>query len=150
MLTIFKYTLLVFLLRTQVIGQVVYVSDGDTFHVKIKSGEKIRIRLEGIDCPEITQPYGLEAKEFVINNILNKEVRLHIVDTDQYGRKIAKVFFNGKDLAKALLENGYAWHYKRYNQETDMAELENTARTNKVGLWSEPNPVPPWEFRKTR
>ena len=129
-------------------GQVVYVSDGDTFHLKPESGEKIKVRVADIDCPETTQAYGLEAKEFVMNQVKGKVVELVIIDTDRYGRKVARVLYGGKDLSEELVRNGYAWHYKQYSSDKQLAKLEQEARVKKLGLWKDPSPVAPWEFRK--
>jgi micrococcal nuclease len=142
------YFSLYILLQTSITGKVVYVSDGDTFNFITLTGNKIKIRVEGVDAPEGLQEFGLEAKEFVVNEILNKIVRLEVINTDRYGRKVAKVFYDGKDLRKELLRNGYAWHYKAYNKELELANLEIKAMDEKKGLWAKNNPMPPWEFRK--
>ena len=62
---------------------------------------------------------------------------------------MARIIYDGNnDLSKVLLANGFAWHYKKYNQEDELAELEILARTQKKGLWAQDNPMPPWEYRK--
>lgn len=133
-------------------GRVIYVSDGDTFHFVEKGkseGLKIRIRLAEVDCPESTQPFGLEAKKFVMDRINKKKVTIQKTGMDQYGRTIAHVFYgDGKNLAEELLSNGYAWHFKRYSDRQSYADLENTARLKKVGLFKSSDQIPPWEWRK--
>lgn len=129
-------------------GSLLYISDGDTFRMVLEDGTKLRIRIADIDCPEKTQPYGLEAKEFVFNQVKNKEVLISIKGTDRYGRKIANVFYGDKNLAEELLKNGYAWHYLKHSNDEELQKLEQLARTNKVGLWADENPVAPWEFRR--
>ena len=75
-------------------GIVSYVSDGDTIHMIVKN-QKYKIRFYGIDTPERTQEYGLEAKEFVYKRIMNRNIKVRVMDTDRYGRKVGKVYYNG-------------------------------------------------------
>lgn len=138
---------IVWLIQVELTGTVVYVSDGDTFRMLSWQGEKITIRVEGIDCPEMTQPFGLEAKEFVVKEILDQQVTIQILKEDRYGRKVARVFYRGKQLEHELLKRGLAWHYKEYNQEKSLARLEIKARQSKVGLWSG-SYIAPWDYRK--
>ena len=70
---------------------------------------------------------------------------------DRNKRLIAEIILiGGRNLNKELVRNGLAWHFKKYSDNEDYAELENEARQNKIGIWSEPNPVAPWEWRKTK
>lgn len=62
----------------------------------------------------------------------------------------ARVIVDEKDLSEEQVREGYAWHYKKYSTDETLAELETTAREAKVGLWSEANPLEPWEFRDRR
>lgn len=102
-----------------------------------------------MDCPESTQPFGLEAKEFVMDQILKKTVLIHQTAIDQYERTVAHVFFgDGKNLAEELLSNGFAWHYKRYSDRQDYADLEHIAKTKKLGIFKNSDQIPPWEWRK--
>lgn len=133
---------------SQIAGTVSYVSDGDTFHFISEDGEKIKVRVADIDCPERTQEFGLEAKEFTLLEIADKQVMLVVKDTDRYGRKVSFVKYEGKDLSEQLLINGLAWHYKKYSTLQALSELEAAARASKAGLWHSATPVPPWEYRK--
>lgn len=133
-------------------GKIIYVSDGDTFHF-VEAGkatmQKIRVRLAEVDCPESTQPFGLEAKEFVMDRVFRKTVVIQKTDIDQYGRTIAHVFYgDGKNLAEELLSNGYAWHYKRYSDRQSYADLEQQAISRKLGLFANSDQIPPWEWRR--
>lgn len=144
-------TFLPFLLPAQEIkGIAVYISDGDTFHFLPEDNKKLKVRVADIDCPEQLQPFGLEAKEFVINQIKDKEIIIKINSTDRSGRKIARVFYEGKDLSEELVKNGYAWHYTKYSKDPFLTELELQARINKIGLWADPKSIAPWEFRKRK
>ncbi|HNP08092.1 MAG TPA: thermonuclease family protein [Cyclobacteriaceae bacterium] len=133
---------------SQISGTVTYVSDGDTFHLITESGNKIKVRVADIDCPESTQEYGLEAKQFTNQAIKGKQVALTIKQTDRYGRKVAFVTYDGKDLSQQLLKHGLAWHYKRYSILAKYAQMEDSARYNKIGLWQSKNPMAPWDYRK--
>lgn len=82
--------------------------------------------------------------------VAGKVVKVWETDTDRYGRTVAFVFSNGVDLNKELLKAGLVWHYKKYSRDVEFAKLENKARASKIGLWSEPDPVPPWKFRKKK
>lgn len=135
---------------SQITGKVTYVSDGDTFHLITSEGNKIKVRVADIDCPERSQDYGLEAKEFVVREIKDKTVSLQIKETDRYRRKVAFVTYSGKDLSEELLKNGLAWHYKRYSNKEYLGNLEMIAKESGKGLWSVANPIAPWEWRKQK
>ena len=130
-------------------GKVTYVSDGDTIHL-VSNNQKYKIRFYGIDTPEKSQKFGLEAKEFTYNRVFGKTVEVEIKDTDRYGRNVGTVHYdNGKDLNFELVKNGYAWWYEQYaknNQQLKMAQ--EYAKANKLGFWVQHNPVAPWDYRK--
>jgi len=129
------------------IGKVIAIKDGDTIEMLVDS-LPLRIRLAYIDCPEKNQAFGQKAKQFSSDLCFGKIVKAVKTDTDRYGRTIAFVYLpDGRCLNNELLKNGFAWHYKKYSQDKTLAQLENTARANKLGLWLDPNPVAPWEFR---
>jgi micrococcal nuclease len=131
-------------------GKVVGISDGDTIKV-LKDGKQVKIRLAAIDCPEKKQPYGQKAKHFTAGMVAGKVVKVWETDIDKrYGRIVAFVFVGDKNLNKELLKAGLAWHYKQYSRDPEMAKLEFQARSEKRGLWAEPNPVAPWEWRRQK
>jgi endonuclease YncB( thermonuclease family) len=72
------------------------------------------------------------------------------VTKDRYGRTVAWVYVNGKNLCEELVRNGMAWHYKKYSSDQNLADFETQARIGKAGLWSDPHAIPPWEFRKIK
>ena len=123
------------------------ISDGDTIKVLV-GNEQVRIRLEGIDCPERGQPFGNNAKQLVGELCHNREIGYVENDRDRWGRVIATVYVDGNDLSLALLRNGLAWHYAKYNDDERYATAERSARARKVGLWSDGDPMPPWDWRK--
>jgi micrococcal nuclease len=131
-------------------GKVVGISDGDTITV-LDRGKGHRVRLFGIDCPEKDQDFGSKAKKFTSDMVYGKEVSVDTVATDDYGRIVAWVTINGKNLNEELVRNGLAWWYKKYApHEGKLKELEESARSQGIGLWSRRNPVPPWNFRHNK
>ena len=135
---------------SQIIGTAVYISDGDTFYLFTERYGRVKVRVADIDCPERSQDFGLEAKEFVINEIEGKTVTLEVKGMDPYGRTIAFVKYDDKDLSEQLLINGLAWHYKKYSELESFSELEKQACEAKKGLWAASNPIAPWDYRKSR
>lgn len=133
-----------------VTGKVVKVKDGDTVVVLDSTKTMITVRLAGIDAPEKNQDYGQNAKQFTSDQIFGKVVTFKEISKDRYGRTVAFVFYEKKNLSEELLKVGLAWHYVKYDKSKYLQELEDTARKNKTGLWSLPNPVPPSEFRKVK
>jgi len=139
---------------SSLIGKVVKVSDGDTIQV-LDGGKAVKIRLAEIDCPETShgakkpgQPYGQAAKKFALDLVGGKTVRVDVVTRDRYGRIVGKVVLeDGSTLNKRLVGAGLAWVYRRYAKDPALYDLEAEAKAAKLGLWSAPNPVAPWEWR---
>jgi endonuclease YncB( thermonuclease family) len=129
-------------------GKVIKITDGDTIVVLNRSNEQIRIRLEGIDCPESHQEYGEKAKQAIAGLCFGKEVEIRKSGTDRYGRTLAFIYVGDVCVNKYLIIQGMAWHYKKYNNDPELARLEAEAKQNKVGLWSQPYPIAPWDFRR--
>jgi micrococcal nuclease len=130
-------------------GKVIGVADGDTITV-LQGKKQYKIRLYGIDCPEKSQAYGKQAKQFVSKLTFGKTVELTAYDVDRYKRIVAVVRVGGFNVNEALIKNGYAWRYTKYCKESfcdDWISTEYTARSMKLGLWRDKNPMPPWEWR---
>lgn len=129
-------------------GKVVGIKDGDTIEV-LYEGKSQTIRLVDIDCPEKKQAFGTKAKQFTSDFCFNKEVRVESNGKrDRYKRILGTVFADNKNLNEELVKAGLAWHYKKYSDKQTYANLENTARENRIGLWADINPTPPWNYRK--
>ena len=143
------YTLLLFFFPSSFEGKVVGVKDGDTIQVLI-DGQSQTIRLLDIDCPEKNQAFGQKAKKFTSDFCFGKNIKIETNGKDRYGRYLGTVHINGQNLNKALVKAGLAWHYKHFSKDQEYAELENEARAKKVGLWIDPNPIAPWDFRKQK
>lgn len=129
-------------------GNVVGVSDGDTLTVLDASRQQTRVRVEGIDCPELHQAFGRRAKEFTSGLVYGKHVEVRGTKRDQYGRLIGRVFVNGTDLSLELVRAGLAWHFVRYSSDRTLADAETQARAGRRGLWVDANPTPPWDWRR--
>lgn len=129
--------------------RVIGVSDGDTIRVLSGDRQQIKCRMYGIDAPESSQDYGQRSKTALSDAIYQKMVSVEILDQDQYGRSVCRIFLNGVDVNKVQLQRGMAWHYKRYSQDAAYSQAESTARQQRLGLWSDSNPTPPWSFRRS-
>lgn len=127
-------------------GKCVGVTDGDTIRV-MRDGRAVKIRLEGIDCPERGQDFSDIAKKFTSSVVFGKIVSIQIKELDHYGRIVGMVSIKCKDLSLELVKAGLAWHYKKYSSDTRLAQAEQQARTGGKGLWVLPDPSPPWKYR---
>jgi endonuclease YncB( thermonuclease family) len=131
-------------------AKVTTVEDGDTFEV-VANEKKYVVRLQSIDCPEDGQAFSAKAKQFVDALCRNKIVTVRNNTIDPRGRIIAEVILpDGRSVSKELLKAGYAWHFKRYSQDKELAALEEEAKKQKKGLWIEENPIAPWDYKKSK
>jgi endonuclease YncB( thermonuclease family) len=130
-------------------GKVVSIADGDTLTV-LHAGKQERVRLYGVDCPEKKQPFGTRARQFAGELVFQKVVTVRIKDRDRYGRTVGEVVLpDGRILNQELVRAGLAWWYREYAAaDVRLALLEREARAAARGVWSDPNAVPPWEYRK--
>lgn len=131
-------------------GKVVAVSDGDTITV-LHDGEGEKIRLYGVDCPEKGQDFTQKGKQFTSEMVSGKIVDVKPMDIDRYGRTVGMVYVDGRLLNEELIKAGLAWVYTHYCKESfcsQWIQLQLDARKNKLGLWSIPNPTPPWDYRR--
>ena len=139
------------LARSQVIhGEVVAISDGDTVTLLISSKHTIEVRLQGIDAPEKGQNFSEKAKGALSTLVFGRTVALDIEGRDRYGRTLGSLYVNGLNVNLELVKMGLAWHYRRYSNDRGLAEAEAIARRAGMGLWSMPNPIPPWEYRRAK
>ena len=127
-------------------ANVVGVADGDTITV-LREHQQVRIRLDGIDCPEGGQAFSNRAKQLTSALTFGRQVTISPRDTDRYGRTVARVYVGDQDVSLELVKAGMAWHYKRYSADPVLAQAEIDARNAKAGLWADPHAVAPWDFR---
>jgi len=131
-------------------GKVVSVTDGDTLRV-MRGGESVRVRLWGIDAPEQGDDFSARAKQRLSDLTFGKVVDILRQDTDRYGRTVARVIADGSDVGHVLVAEGLAWHWPKYSgNDADLAAAEHQAKSASRGIWSLPNPLPPWEVRALR
>jgi endonuclease YncB( thermonuclease family) len=137
-------------------GKVVRVADGDTITVLDVNNNQHKIRLRGIDAPEKAQAFGQKSKQSLSQLVYNKQVTVEYQKKDKYGRTLGKVILNGTDVCLEQIKLGMAWHYKQYKSDQPKedretyAQAELEARMETVGIWTDKNPTPPWDFRRQK
>lgn len=130
------------------IGKVVGIADGDTLTVLTASKQQHRIRLAEIDAPEKYQAFGTKSKQSLSDLCFGKEAEVIPRAIDRYKRTVARVKCAGLDANAEQVNRGMAWVYRRYAKDHDLYVLEHGAKVEKRGLWVDPSPTPPWEWRK--
>lgn len=150
-------------------GQVVGITDGDTLTVLDATQRTHKIRLAGIDAPEHDQAFGQRAKLHLSTLVFGQQVDVHWDKLDRYQRTVGKVMASSPqcnkppalcahtvDVNHALVSAGLAWWYKKYAAEQPPADAalyeqaEQQAHQARLGLWSEPSPMPPWLWRQAQ
>jgi endonuclease YncB( thermonuclease family) len=152
-------------------GKVIRVLDGDTIEIlKVDATGKhpVRIRMTGIDAPEKSQPFGEKCRETLASLVAGKNVRVDLRGNDRYSRSLGVILVPAsspvtkgqapspaeKDANLEQIAAGCAWHYKQYQKQQKpeerrrYSEAEDRARAAKLGLWRDPEPVAPWDFRR--
>lgn len=136
------------------ISNTLYVVDGDTIRLK-DNGEWHRVRLQGIDAPEKDQNFGKESTQGLANCLYKaKKIKVEWSKKDIYGRLLGKVIVDGIDCNLFQIKQGYAWHYKLYQQDQTYLDRELYAteevisRQARKGLWRNKCPTPPWDWRR--
>jgi len=146
---------------------VVGISDGDTLKARCGSEgsyHQIRVRLSGIDAPELKQPYGLQARKMLSDLLYMKEVKLDCPKQDHYWRYICNISLmkhekdkpQNLDIGKTMIRHGLAWYYRTYSSDLSLKDRKNyavaeaSAKNSRSGLWKDQSPVPPWMWRKER
>jgi endonuclease YncB( thermonuclease family) len=116
----------------------------------LADNQQLKIRLSDIDTPERKQPFGTRAKQALSELAFGKQARVVAVTVDRYGRIVGRVYVDGIDVNRELVAGGFAWVYRRYSNDAELLELEAEAKRRRLGLWADPNPIPPWEWRRGR
>lgn len=130
------------------------VADGDSFWLRGPGGERIAVRVAGIDAPEKDQPHADEARDALTRLLGAPGLVVEPFKTDPYGRQVARVRAGGQDVALAMVRAGLAWHFTRYaadqtaQEREEYARAEREARAARRGLWADPHPQPPWAHRQ--
>lgn len=129
-------------------GRVVGIADGDTLTVLDANNVQHKVRLNAIDAPELGQAFGQASKKALSQICYGSNAFVQYIDTDKYNRTVGRVLCNGKDAQEAMVSQGYAWVYDKYVSNYGyLYDLQNTAKQQKLGLWSDMSPIPPWDWR---
>ncbi len=131
-------------------GRVVRVADGDTITVLDSANTQHKIRFQGIDAPEKAQAFGKVSRTYLSGMVAGRDVRVTYKERDRYDRILGTVYVDDKDVNLEMIKAGLAWHYSFYDQTAAYAAAEKEARAAKRGLWRDPNPIEPHEFRKAK
>ena len=130
-------------------GRVVGVHDGDTITLLVAGNQQVKVRLAGIDAPELAQPYGQKAKQALSDLAFGKDARVESAGPDKYGRTLGTVYVGAVNVNAMLIQKGVAWVYRQYPHPPEWERLEEFARNTSAGLWAlQPDQrMPPWEWR---
>lgn len=129
--------------------RVVSVHDGDTVMCIDDDKAQHKVRLFGIDAPEIGQAFGTKSRDKLAALAKGRTVEVEVQGEDRYGRTLARLEADGEDVNREMVKAGLAWHYARYSDDATLAAAQRDARAAKRGLWADKKPVPPWEWRAT-
>jgi len=129
------------------VARVVTVHEGDRLTIR-HDGQSETIYLKDIDCPELKQPYGKQAKHAIAAYVGNRDVVVRGLTRDKQGRVSAEVFLeDGRNVGRELLKEGLAWWQRSASSDASLEVLEELARASRKGLWADSNPVPPWKWK---
>lgn len=149
----------------QVVGKVVGVADGDTVTVLTAQKKRFKIRLQGIDAPELRQAFGRQSKKSLSDLVFGQTVQVQLQSKDRYGRWLGKVLVAEPhcraarcpftvDAGHVQITRGLAWWYRAYAKEQSAADAhayaysEKEAKARRAGLWQTKKPTPPWVWRR--
>ena len=108
----------------------------------------MRVRLSAIDAPEAGQAFGEKARRALADMVTGRDVELHRVGVDVHQRPLVVLSVEGISVNAELVRLGWAWVFRQYSSDVELIALEDVARRNRWGLWGDPHPIPPWEFRR--
>ncbi len=132
------------------VARVLMVHEGDRLTIH-HQGRKDMVYLRNVDCPELKQPYGKQAKHATAAYIANREVVVRDLKRDRQGRMIADILLpDGRQIAHELIKEGLAWVQPGWSGDQSLKDMEELARAAGTGLWAESNPVPPWKWKSSK
>lgn len=135
---------------TDFVARVLMVHDGDRLTIH-HQGRRDTIYLRDIDCPELKQPYGKQAKHATAAYVANREVVVRDLKRDRQGRMTADILLpDGRQISHELIKEGLAWVQPGRSSDRALKDMEELAKAAGTGLWAEPNPVPPWKWISTK
>lgn len=127
-------------------AKVVRVLDGDTIEVLFDNQTR-KIRLAQIDAPEKSQAFGQRSKQSLSDLVFGKHIQVAVETKDRYGRLVGRIYYGSIDVNAEQIRKGMAWVYTKYATDQSFFEIEKEARSDRRGLWYDPSPIPPWEYR---
>jgi len=133
--------------RADFAGPVIAILDGDTIDVLIDR-QPVRVRLAQIDAPEKRQAFGTRSRQALSALVFRQSVTVADAGRDRYGRVLGTVYVSGVNVNAEMVRQGMAWVYRQYATDRSLFALEDEARAGRRGLWADPSPVPPWQFRR--
>ena len=132
-------------------ARVMKVKDGDSLVMRTSDGESVEARLFGIDAPEYSQAHGGAAKRALSAKVAMRKVGFKEIDVDSYGRRVVVLYRQSRNINAELVCEGHAWWYRRHaRREKEFEDCEATARADRLGLWRDDDPEPPWQWRRDR
>ena len=138
------------------VGTVAKVNDGDSIEVDLESGHA-RVRFSAIDTPEWDQPYGAQSSTALKTLLpVGSRVELEVVSQDAFHRLVATVWLiegnKQTNINETMLLQGHAWALRRYMKDPKFCDMEQQARSKKLGLWAQPVKdwiyPPEWRYLK--
>ena len=128
-------------------AEITYFYDGDT--VKINdNGQEFKLRINDIDAPEKNQSYGKKSRRALMQLCESGEFKATITGQDKYGRKLGKLYCHDQDASLYMVQNGYAWFYAHFSNDSNLAFAQQEARNKRLGLWHTKQQTEPWVWRK--
>lgn len=149
-------TLTLTILTALLLCVVVGITDGDTLTARCATdmgSSTLQVRLAQIDAPEKAQPFGARSREHLASICFDRRAEVVPIAAnhglDRYGRTVAQVNCAGRDANAEQVNAGMAWVFDRYVVDRSLYQLQESARAERRGLWSDPHPMAPWEWRRT-
>lgn len=136
--------------KSIITGRCVGVHDGDSITVLGSGNVQLKVRLDGIDAPELKQPFSVVSKEALAGMVFGKKLVLYVTGKDRYKRTMAVVMVEGVNVNLELVRRGLAWRYEQYSKDAALLAAQNEARIARRGLWIDANAMAPWTWRKTK
>lgn len=131
---------------------IIAISDGDTLKARCGAPgayQQLIIRLAEIDAPEKAQPYGQRSRQHLADLCFQTQATIRPATRDRYGRTVARVECRGQDANAEQVRAGMAWAYTYYLTDPEIQHLQDAAKASRAGLWADPSPIPPWDWRKS-
>lgn len=124
------------------------INDGDTVTCLDTEGRRVKIRLVGIDAPELDQPKGRESRAALAAKLVGGVVRVEGASRDQHGRVLGTLHLDDRDLNREMVAEGWAWAFTGFAEDHDLVAVESAARRARRGIWADPQPLPPRQWRE--